>query len=919
MKRTQSKYWLAAALASAAVATSIQAQTVTNPVSNRVISWNMDDYSTLNPTDLAGLAPAVNWVDSWLNDVTANMPDNTGATTTMGFARSSFNSYHVQGSHPGLDANGTANRELINGFLNSGPAAWSPWTTNTSVSLTNIPYAKYDVIVYLNSDTSGRKSTISDGTTEFAFSTMGTASRSGANALFLPTTDTNSSKFPSADFAFFPGLTTSSRQFTTYPKGGNDQWLGIAGFQVVECSNVYVLYGPSPTNQIVPVGKSASFTVMAGGLNPAYQWRHAGAPISGATNATYTIAATATGQDGDYDVVVTNAFSSMTSVVATLTFYTPKTVTWAGTGSTWDTSSQYWLSGSTATAYTETDNARFDNTGASQSTVSLASTVMPSSITVSNASYTFTSGDIGGTGGLRLMKNAVLILDTVDNRTGPTVIDSGCTLQLDNGDTAGAMGSGALTNNGGLVFNSSGDEAYGYPVYGAGSITNVGGSGTITLGNSLNGNWLVQSGGGGLLLQGSNAFSSGVIVSGGYLYARSAGSLAQAPVVVSGGELQLIFNINFSGGPMTLSGGLLHGGISGSASYGGQVSLATDSTIQVDSGNSFTLTNASGLNGGTYNLTKTGNGTLVLPGVTNTWASVHIAAGTIQVGNGGAKGGLGTGTVTDEGSLAFNLSGNIVVDNAITGPGNLIQNGPGTVTLTADNNANSFIGAIQVNAGTLKINGTSGPAPVTVNGGAIGGSGVINSSVTVLPGGAVAPGDGLGTLSIQGDLNLGGNLQVDVNKSLSVTSDLISVDGGINNTNTGIVTVSNLGSALAVGNSFTLFNKAVTGGEMLKVVGAGVVWTNKLATDGTIAVLSTSVPHPGISSVSVANGTNLVMSGTNGYAGNPFYVLSSTNVELPMSSWTVESSGVFGSTGAFAVTNPVSISVPQKFYRLMVP
>ena len=78
---------------------------------------------------------------------------------------------------------------------------------------------------------------------------------------------------------------------------------------------------------------------MAGGLNPSYQWRHAGTNNLDATNATYSIPTTAPGQDGDYDVVVANSFSSVTSVVATLTFYAPKTLEWRGNGSTWDTTS----------------------------------------------------------------------------------------------------------------------------------------------------------------------------------------------------------------------------------------------------------------------------------------------------------------------------------------------------------------------------------------------------------------------------------------------------------------------------------------------------------------------------------------------------------------------------------------------------
>src|SRR5579859_3096454 len=95
------------------LATAVHAQTVTNPLPNRVISWNLDDWSTINPTDLAGLAPATNWVDTYLNNVTIGLPDNSGATTTLNLQYSSYNTYQVYGSHLGFDANGTKNKEML--------------------------------------------------------------------------------------------------------------------------------------------------------------------------------------------------------------------------------------------------------------------------------------------------------------------------------------------------------------------------------------------------------------------------------------------------------------------------------------------------------------------------------------------------------------------------------------------------------------------------------------------------------------------------------------------------------------------------------------------------------------------------------------------------------------------------------------
>ncbi len=897
MKLKSHIYWkVVVAACTLGLAAGAQAQTVTNPNPNLVISWNLDDWSTINPTDVAGLAPATNWVDTFLNNVTIGLPDNTGATTTVNLAYGSYNTYQVFGSHLGFDANGTKNKEMLNGFLNAGPAAWNPPITNTYVSLTNIPYPTYDVVVYFNSDTSGRHSSIDNGSATYYFSTMGSAAVNGANALFIPTTQTNSSIFPSADFAFFPGMTGPNAIFTQNPKSGNDQWLGIAAFQVIQASNVYVLYGPAPASQIVPVGQAAGFSVMAGGLNPKYQWRHAGATIPNATNATYTISNTAPGQDGNYDVIVSNDFSSVTSVVATLTFYTPKTVEWDGNGATWDTSSLFWTvnAGASTTNYTETDNALFDSLGVAQPTVTLAASLSPSSITVSGASYNLTGGGLTGSGSLHVKGNGSLIIDTPDTSTGPTLIDGGSTLQLDNGDTAGSLGSGALTNNGTLLFNASGDEAYGYPVYGNGNITNIGSAGTITLGNNIAANYLVEAGFGNLLLQGSNSLPGGLLVSSGTLEARAPYCLA-SNTVVTGGTLQLIFNIDYMGGNILLNGGLLEGGVSGSDSYEGTVTLGMDSTINVDGGNSLTLNNASGIAGNGFNLSLGGGGgTLILAGTNNSWNSVSIGLGTLQIGN-GARGSLGGGTISDSGTIAFDMAGNFTVTNPVNGGGLINQIGSGEVIFTGDL---SGVGAAIVSSGTL------------------GGITTIGGPVGIVAGGTLAPGtpSTIGTLTLSSDLNIGGNIAVKVNKSLSQTSDFISVGGGLNNTNNGSIIVNNLGPALAAGDKFTLFSQPVGGGDALTVTGAGAVWSNSLATDGSIIVLSTVVPKPVIRSIAISGG-NVIINGTNGLAGHNYHLLSSTNLTIPLANWTSIYTNSFDGAGNFNITNPVG-GAPQSFYIL---
>ncbi len=84
-----------------------------------------------------------------------------------------------------------------------------------------------------------------------------------------------------------------------------------------------------PIARTVVVGSSVSFNVVASGSPTlTYQWRRNGTNITGATAATYTISKTASGNAGDYSVVVKNSSGSATSSVARLAFGTlPKITT----------------------------------------------------------------------------------------------------------------------------------------------------------------------------------------------------------------------------------------------------------------------------------------------------------------------------------------------------------------------------------------------------------------------------------------------------------------------------------------------------------------------------------------------------------------------------------------------------------------
>ena len=79
-----------------------------------------------------------------------------------------------------------------------------------------------------------------------------------------------------------------------------------------------------PLSQTKYVNQADTFSVVASG-NPAptYQWRKNGANITGATNASYIIAALALTDAGTFDVVVTNSQGSVTSTGAVLTVQMP--------------------------------------------------------------------------------------------------------------------------------------------------------------------------------------------------------------------------------------------------------------------------------------------------------------------------------------------------------------------------------------------------------------------------------------------------------------------------------------------------------------------------------------------------------------------------------------------------------------------
>lgn len=198
-----------------------------------VISWNYDRFGTVSGSAEAGVVLAANWNNSWPSNPTVDLIDETGAATTLDLSYSSFNQWSIQGSDPGLDGDGSSNKRLLNGYLNSGPAEWSPSTITSSISLTQIPYESYNVIVYFSADAPNRAGQVTDGATTYYFSSLGADSIADSNAVLTQTLSTSDSDHAAGNHAIFTGLSGASQTITVQMRD-NDQWGGIAGFQIVQ-------------------------------------------------------------------------------------------------------------------------------------------------------------------------------------------------------------------------------------------------------------------------------------------------------------------------------------------------------------------------------------------------------------------------------------------------------------------------------------------------------------------------------------------------------------------------------------------------------------------------------------------------------------------------------------------------------------
>jgi hypothetical protein len=200
---------------------------------------------------------------------------------------------------------------------------------------------------------------------------------------------------------------------------------------------------------------------------------------------------------------------------------------------------------------------------------------------------------------------------------------------------------------------------------------------------------------------------------------------------------------------------------------------------------------------------------------------------------------------------------------------------------------NTYTGATAINGGTVLVNGSLGNTPVTAGfSTTLGGTGVISGPVDII--GGFAPGaNGIGKLTISNSLTLSGGATFEINKSISPSNDLVVVTGAINAG--GVLAVNNLGGALGNGDSFALFNQAVSNsfsGVTLPALPAGLAWQDNLSSNGTIAVYALPVgvagnPAPASGAAGVATNAMLAwQAGANAVAHRIFFGANSNAVAV---------------------------------------
>jgi autotransporter-associated beta strand protein len=533
----------------------------------------------------------------------------------------------------------------------------------------------------------------------------------------------------------------------------------------------------------------------------------------------------------------------------------PATLVWSGTnGSAWDTSTTNWLNGGAADKFYNFDTVIFDDTS-TNGNVAISGTVQPAQVLVTNSilNYTIGGGVLGGAAQLVKNGSGTLFLSGSNSFSGGTTINGGTVFLTNDVANQFGLGAGSVTlNNGTLAMYDN--------------------AGTY---NSSYWNLVVPVNSIGTLNADSRCDLYGSLTGGGTLnfnvpYVRTSlygdwSAFAGSIYVTGGGEFRVLNFSSYPGVALNLSNNV-------TADFQGAVDPA-GTTLQIGA----------------------------LSGVSSSLLLGGPTAGNVFTWQIGGQNTDATfyGVIAEQGT------------NTITA---IEKIGTGTWTLSG---SNTFVGGMTVSAGTLRVNNTTGSATGTnqvfvATGATLSGTGIIGGLTAFDDDAILAPGNGIGTLTISNELDLSD--QTVLQFGLGTASDKVVVSGNL--TLGGLLNITNTGG-FGVG-TYTLFTYggALTFGN-LTVASAPVGFVCTVSTN-TAGQINLVVTLPQFGAIN-AGADGLVMGGSGGPPDGNYYVLGSTNVALPLNLWTRIATNQFDSGGNFNFTNAPGTNAPQSFYLLQLP
>jgi fibronectin-binding autotransporter adhesin len=312
--------------------------------------------------------------------------------------------------------------------------------------------------------------------------------------------------------------------------------------------------------------------------------------------------------------------------------------------------------------------------------------------------------------GVSLLLIGATTLYGQDSWQGPVGASSDWFLRTNWTDGVPITGVNATVNNGGTAQIPVPPE--GTPTATVATLTigaSVAGSTVQLIGGDLNANSVIIGPQGtfefsGGLLRTSVSFqdNGGIVLFNTVASQHLSGLSGSGQLIIRGIALTLNGDNTFSGETIISTGGSLQIGTGGAiGSISGNVT--NSGTVTFDRGDVLTF---AGVISGTGNVTQIGTGTTILTGNNTYTGGTTISTGTLQLGNGGTTGSI-TGSVIDNGTLAFDRSNTLTLAGSITGAGSVVQAGTGTTVLTG---SNTYAGGTTISAGTLQLGngGTTG-------------------------------------------------------------------------------------------------------------------------------------------------------------------------------------------------------------------